>query len=109
MIRVLAHALTTHVLRFLTVSNIVSISFTLCRTSSLLILSSLVCQVYDTFNMSLSCLGVILQMRCRGGMYTPQLRMVRLHTQSHVVASVVSLCLPCSFRLPGCPPVVGPP
>jgi len=34
-------------------------------------------------------------------------RMVRIHTLSrmyHVFARVVSRCLPCSFRLPECPP-----
>jgi len=39
MIHVLAHALTTH-LHFLTMSHIVLVSLTLCRTSSSLIMST---------------------------------------------------------------------
>jgi len=57
----------------------------------------------------MSCLGVILQVRGRDGMSTPQNGMAA-RSQSHVFAMVVFRCLPCSFRLPECPShMVGPP
>jgi len=61
---------------------------------------------------NVSCLEVILQVRVRGGMYTPQ-NGVDSYTHSltyHVFARVVSRCLPCGFRLPECSsPMVSPP
>jgi len=54
-------------------------------------------------------LRVIIQVRDRDDMSTPQLR---LHTHSlkyHIFAKVVSRCLPCCFHLPQCPSMVGPP
>ena len=64
-------------------------------------------QIYDIFNMS--CLGVIFHVRGRDGMSTPQ-NGAATYSQSHVFATVVSRCHPCSFRLPECsPPMAGPP
>ena len=62
---------------------------------------------YDSVRMS--CHGVILQPRGRDGMSTPQ-NGAAAYSQSHVFARVVSHCLRCGFRHPGCPsPMVGPP
>jgi len=59
----------------------------------------------------MSCLGVILQVRGRDGMSTPQ-NGAAACSQSHVscICQGGSRCLPCGFRLPECPsPMVGPP
>ena len=62
-------------------------------------------QVCDIFNMSR--LWVILQVRGRDGMSTPQ-NGATAYSQSHI--SRICQCLPCGFSLPGCPsPTVGPP
>jgi len=62
--------------------------------------------VYDTFHMSR--LEVIVQVRGRDGMSTPQ-NGVAAYSQSHVFARVVSHCLLCTFHLPECPSsMVGP-
>jgi len=58
----------------------------------------------------MSSLGVILQVRGRDGMPTPQ-NGAAAYSQSHVSHPCQggSHCLPCSFRLLQCPPMVGPP
>jgi len=48
--------------------------------------------------------GLILQVRGRDGMSTPQ-NGADAYSQSHVFARVDSRCLPCDFRLPECPSV----
>ena len=61
-------------------------------------------QVYD-----MPCLEVVLQVRSRDGMSTPQ-NGAAAYSQSHynILSRVVSSWLPCGFRPPECPsPMVG--
>ena len=80
-----------------------------CRTACLLV--SLVCccyqQVYDILNMS--CLGVILHVRGRDGMSTPQ-NGVAAYSQSSVshICQGGFLLLSLQFCLPERPSMVGP-
>ena len=57
------------------------------------------------FFFNMSCLGVILQVRGRDSMSTPQ-----NGSAAYVFSRVVSHCLPCGFHLPECPScMAGPP